>query len=113
MRVDYHIGFHMTKSEWICFEHEGYARRKAQAWRRQRTVEPLPESVEDAVAWAQHGRLAPTRAITVRSISGDEFERIIGYELGDVPPPVDDQDLPEGALEFPFGFNAVTAEVLP
>jgi DNA repair protein RadD len=110
MRVDYKVGWHEYKSEWVCFEHTGYARQKAVAWWRQRSCEPVPETAEEAVALAQHGRLAPTREITVRSVTGEDYDRIISYELGDIPPLSDDQDLPADALDFPFGYNAVAAE---
>jgi hypothetical protein len=70
----------------------------------------VPESAEEAVALAQAGCLAPTRAITVRRVTGEDYDRIIGCELGDIPTPLDDHDLPEGALDFPFGVNAVAAE---
>jgi DNA repair protein RadD len=110
MRVDYKVGWNEYKSEWICFEHDGYARQKAMHWWKRRSNEPVPETAEEAVAVAQNGRLAPTREITVRNMTGDDFDRIVGYELGDMPPPLDDQDLPEDALDFPFGYNAVAAE---
>jgi DNA repair protein RadD len=110
MRVDYKVGWHEYKSEWVCFEHTGYARQKAVAWWRQRSHEPVPETAEEVVALAQNGRLAPTREITVRSVTGEDFDRIIGYELGDIPPALDDQDAAADALDFPFGYNAVTAE---
>jgi DNA repair protein RadD len=110
MRVDYKVGWHDYKSEWVCFEHDGYARHKAVQWWKRRSHEAVPETAEDAVALAQNGRLAPTRAITVRKVVGEDYDRIIGYELGDIPAPLDDQDLPEDALDFPFGANAVAAE---
>jgi DNA repair protein RadD len=110
MRVDYKIGWNEYKSEWVCFEHDGYARQKAVAWWRRRSREPVPESADEAVSLAQAGRLAPTREITVRSVTGEDFDRIIGYELGDVPPPPDSKDLPADAIDFPFGYNAVAAE---
>lgn len=110
MRVDYKVGFNDFKSEWICIEHDGYARQKAMAWWKRRSPEPMPDSAEGAVALAQAGRLAPTLEITVRSVTGEDYDRIVGYRLGDTPPPPDEQDLPEGALDFPFGYNAVTAE---
>jgi DNA repair protein RadD len=109
MRVSYQVGRNAYQSEWVCFEHRGYARQKAVAWWQRRSPEPVPETAEDAVAMARRGRLAPTRAITVRSVTGETFDRVIGYELGDLPPPLDEQDLPEGALDFPFGYNAVAA----
>jgi DNA repair protein RadD len=110
MRVDYKVGWNQFKSEWVCFEHEGYARHKAVAWWKRRSPEPVPETAEEAVALAQAGRLAPTREITVRSVTGEDYDRITGYELGDIPQLPDDQDLPADALDFPFGYNAVAAE---
>ncbi len=113
MRVDYQVGWHEYKSEWVCFEHTGYARQKAVAWWKQRSHEPVPESAEEAVALAQAGRLASTREITVRSVTGEDFDRIISYELGDIPPPINEADLPDDAFDFPFGANAVAAEEVP
>jgi hypothetical protein len=77
-------------------------------WWRRRSPEPVPETAEEAVALEQAGRLAATHAITVRSVSGDEYDRIIGYELGDVPPPLElgDQDLtPEQVAAFRLADN--------
>ncbi len=110
MRVDYAVGWHDSNSEWICFEHDGYARQKAVQWWKRRSRDPVPDTAKEAVASANGGRLALTREITVRSVTGEDFERIVGYELGDIPPPIDDQALTEHALDFPFGANAVAAE---
>lgn len=88
MRVDYTIGWYSRKSEWICIEHRGYARRKAEAWWRLRSPDPVPATAEEAVALANSGSLASTKKITVRAIAGDPYERIIDYELGPVPEPV-------------------------
>jgi DNA repair protein RadD len=103
MRVDYRIGWGTWQSEWICFEHTGYARQKAISWWKRRSNEPIPKTAAEAVAVANAGGLAPTKAITVRSVSGEEYDRIIGYELGTVPALLEEQDLPAGALDFPFG----------
>lgn len=88
MRVDYKVGWQQYKSEWICFEHDGYARQKAVAWWRRHSPDPVPDTAERAVEIAQGGGLAATRAITVRTVAGDEFERITDYELGPLPEPV-------------------------
>jgi DNA repair protein RadD len=85
MRVDYRIGFSRWQSEWICLEHTGYARHKAEAWWRRRCDLPVPNSAEDAVYFAERGALTPTTSITVRHVSGEEFDRIVGYELGEKP----------------------------
>jgi DNA repair protein RadD len=109
MRVDYKVGWNGYKSEWICFEHDGYARQKAIQWWKRRSHEPVPETAEDAVALAKKDCLAPTREITVRRTPGEDYDRIIGYVLGDIPPPPDESNLPEDALDFPFGYNLATA----
>jgi len=85
LRVDYRVGWHEYKSEWICFEHDGYARQKAVAWWRRRSPDPVPDSVERAIEIIEGGGLAPTLAIKVRSVAGDPYERIIDYELGPMP----------------------------
>jgi DNA repair protein RadD len=85
LRVDYKVGWHRFKSEWICLEHTGYARQKAVAWWRRRSADSVPDTVQEAVAIANNGGLALTTAITVRAVAGEEYERIIGYELGAIP----------------------------
>jgi DNA repair protein RadD len=88
LRVDYRVGWHEYKSEWVCFEHEGYARQKAVAWWRRRSPDPVPDTVARAIEIIDGGGLAPTLGITVRSVAGEPYERIIDYELGQVPEPV-------------------------
>jgi DNA repair protein RadD len=85
LRVDYRVGWHEYKSEWICFEHEGYARQKAVAWWRRRSPDPVPDSVERAIEIIEGGGLATTLAIKVRTVAGDPYERIVDYELGPMP----------------------------
>jgi len=81
MRVQYRIGFHHYQSEWICFEHTGWARLKAESWWRKRSNALVPETAEEAVMLANEGALCQTKAITVRSVAGKEYDGIIGYEL--------------------------------
>jgi DNA repair protein RadD len=81
MRVDYRLGFNRWQSEWICLEHGGFARQKAENWWVHRSAEPIPDDVESAVTIAQAGGLLTPRTITIRSIAGEEFDRIIAYEF--------------------------------
>jgi len=85
MRVDYRLGLGHWQSEWICFEHSGYARQKAEAWWIRRSTVPIPDSAELAVEQAYFGVLCKTKAITVRSVAGEDFDQITNYELGPVP----------------------------
>jgi DNA repair protein RadD len=85
MRVDYKIGWQKYKSEWVCFEHDGYARHRAVHWWQRRSPDPVPDTAEDAVAIASNGGVALTTVISVRSVAGEPYDRIVGYELGAMP----------------------------
>lgn len=88
MRVEYRLGLDYWVSEWICFEHTGYPRRKAEQWWKQRSSDPVPDTAEEAVAVAEADGLAHAEFVTVRSVVGEKFDRIVGYKLGPVPDPV-------------------------
>ena len=85
MRVTYQIGLNHWQSEWVCFEHTGYARYKAEFWWRRRSNNPVPQSIEDAVKLAECGALAPTHHIVIEQESGEKYGRIVGYQLGEKP----------------------------
>lgn len=88
MRVDYRLGLDYWQSEWICVEHTGYARQKAMRWWQQRSPDPMPDAAERAVEIANGGGVAHAERITVRSVSGEKYDRIISYKLGPVPDPL-------------------------
>lgn len=103
MRVDYRLGLNHWQSEWVCFEHSGYARQKAIAWWKQRSPDPVPESAQRAVEIAEAGGVALAEEITVRSVSGEKYDRIIAYKLGAMPEPVPACDQDEyDTDEIPF-----------
>jgi len=96
MRAEYRVGFNRYFREWVCFDHTGYARTKAEAWWRARSVEPVPGGTEEAVELARAGALAPTLQITVEKKAGEQFERVVAHRLGDKPPRLDSEEaLPE------------------
>lgn len=77
LRVDYMHGVTCT-SEWVCLEHEGFAKRKATQWIKQRTPEdlfPPIEEVQDALSWCN--QIASPCYVQVDD-SG-KYDRIIGY----------------------------------
>jgi len=94
LRVDYRIGFNEHQAEWVCVEHPpgSYARRKAEAWWRARSAEPCPTDADEAVELAHAGALADVRGITVRSVAGEKYDRVVSYRLGSIPPRLDGQD---------------------
>ena len=102
MRVDYQVGFNDFKSEWVCPEHHGWARQRFEQWWCRRSDDPVPSNAQRAVDIANAGGAAPTHKITVRSVTGERFDRIVAYVLGEKPEPFplhealgyDDQDVP-------------------
>jgi DNA repair protein RadD len=102
MRVDYRVALNEYKSEWICFEHTGYARWRAEQWWRKRSPDPVPDTAERAVELAGCGALATTSYITVRTVAGDPYERIIDYEIGPKPEPCEAYAAWGGKDEIPF-----------
>lgn len=83
MRVEYSIGPMREVREWVCFEHEGFARNKAVSWWKQRSPDPPPETVERALELAEAGALRWTERIKVKP--DGKYERIVGYEFGEMP----------------------------
>ena len=103
LRVDYRVGWHAYKSEWVCFEHQGYARQKAAAWWRRRSPDPVPDTAERAIEIIEGGGLAPTLGITVRAVAGEPYERIIDHELGPMPDAIPAGEFPDyDPDEVPF-----------
>ena len=116
MRVEYRIGFNRWAREWICLEHPegGYARRKAEQWWRERSNDPLPSSVEEAVEWANAGAVARTERITLEKKPGDDWERIVGYVLGEKPPRLEDPDnLPDVGPEHALAAYGYSDDEVP
>jgi len=114
MRVEYRIGLSRWQSEWICLEHTGFARHKAELWWKRRSTVPVPDTAEDAVYFAQHGALAKTKSIAVRSVTGEEFARIVGYELGETPSYREPGwDNVEPSSESEPAFSPVDEDVVP
>lgn len=94
LRVDYRIGLDHWQSEWVCLEHTGYARQKASAWWRERSPDPVPDSAQRAVEIAEAGGIAYPIKITVRTCSGEKYDRIVACELGEMPEPMNLEESP-------------------
>ena len=79
MRVDYFSGLLRSASEWICFNHFGYAQQKAQDWWLRRDKAYMPASVSDALAWLNNNEIEePTRIATRKN---GKFTEIKDYEF--------------------------------
>ena len=105
MRVYYQCGFATTFNEWICFEHTGYPRRKAEQWWVERSNEPVPDTVDEAVDLARCGTLAPTLSITIRRKPGSKYDEVVGHVLGPKPPRIDTDERAAQCGSLPGGLS--------
>ncbi len=86
MRVEYEIGFRSYVSEWVCPEHDGWARKRFVKWWQARSCCDVPYTAQRAVELCMDGALSKPEDITVRSFSGKSFDRVIGYSLPEPAP---------------------------
>lgn len=95
LRVDYvcqlaeHSG-NMTKktiSEWVCVDHEGFAKRNAMKWWRERCRATLEEEndshIDSAIDLWKRGAVAIANRIW--TVPDKKFTKIVRQELDDVP----------------------------
>lgn len=81
LRVDYFSGFLRVASEWVCLEHDGYARQKAARWWQERQTSPVPRLVQDALDLLRDGeRLEPVAIDVIVPTGRGDYPRIVKYE---------------------------------
>ena len=93
LRVDYNVqpmdsdGGNLVQkvvSEWVCFEHTGFARTKAGLWWRVRSEHPEPNTIDDAVAYLdRHVARVPS---TLTTQDEGKYTRIVSVEFIDKKP---------------------------
>jgi DNA repair protein RadD len=76
MRVSYFCNGHRF-DEWVCFEHQGYARKLAQEWWRKHHTSPVPTTTDEALAYI--GQLRAPKRIRVW-MNKKPYAEILGYE---------------------------------
>lgn len=85
LRVDYRIAgqgnLSNIISEWVCLEHEGYARRKAVNWWKERSMADVPFTVAEALALSK--TIAVPRSITVQQEG--RYWRVMSAEIEEIP----------------------------
>jgi DNA repair protein RadD len=83
LRVDYLAAYRVIASEWICFQHTGYARTKAEQWWKLRSTEPPPATVSEALL---HIDDLPTPT-AIRTQRDGKFTRVVSVTLPPLVPP--------------------------
>jgi DNA repair protein RadD len=82
MRVDYYGGLLRVASEWVCFNHVGYARQKAMNWWMRRENKSMPSNTQDALEWLEFydieepARIATRKNGKYTEVKDYEFNRI-------------------------------------
>lgn len=92
LRIDYECrlvdsdgGLLTTKiSEWVCIEHEGYARLKAVGWWQCRSAAEVPDTVDDALSLLNRG--ACRMAAQITTTKDGKYTRIQSCEFADERP---------------------------
>lgn len=84
-------------SEWICIEHTGYARSKAELWWKEHCSLPCPETIEEAISLWQRGWIAIPKSIVTRR--DGKWRRITEREIEELPVGVEENEVVE---EMPF-----------
>jgi DNA repair protein RadD len=85
LRVDYYgEEWKPIASEWVCLEHEGFARHKAEAWWARRDPEgrEAPHVIDDAVEITDQ-LITPTEIATRRE---GKFLRVVDYVMQELVP---------------------------
>ena len=76
LKVEYGCGL-VWHTEWVCFEHEGFARQRAEKWwRDMRGRAPAPATVEEALARCLDGEIARPSDIVLKR--NDQFINVVG-----------------------------------
>lgn len=76
MRVEYRAGLRVVASEWVCFEHGGYAMLQAKMWWLKRGN--LPQPLTTAEALLRQSELRAPVAVVIDD--GGKYPEVRGYE---------------------------------
>ena len=83
LRVDYFSGIRQVCSEWLCFDHGGFAGEKAQKWWAKRMSENdiyIPATTARAWEEIKHNGFVPKQPTKIRVDETDKFPKITGYQ---------------------------------
>lgn len=85
LKAQYYAGFRPIASEWVCIEHDGFARRKAEGWFAERVAESCPQSIDDAIALLEADSRPVRRIGLLPDPANPKYQRITRIEYADAP----------------------------
>lgn len=87
VRIEYKINMICSFSEWLCPEHGGFIRKNFERWWKKHAPGCLiPYTAEDAVWLATEGAVEWPSHITVRTVSGEKYPKVVGYRYPEKQP---------------------------
>jgi len=84
LRVIHECGFRKSYSQFVCIEHDGFARRAAEKFWNARSPERCPATIEEALALAEDLR-KPTRIATRPQKDNPKYSEICAVEFAEDP----------------------------
>lgn len=108
LRVEYWGGFSRIATEWVCLEHEGFARSKAEQWWRRRGGVIVPTAVDDALPLAR--KLPAPAAIAI--VREDRWWRVVDVRFAEGGDPSTPPTLPRACWTCHHWSETWTACVL-
>lgn len=98
LRVTYMCSVGRIASEWVCVEHQGFARRKAEDWWKKRSDELCPIDAIEAVNMGNAGFLFEPRSLQIDN-SG-KWPQVIGYNELSEPKIINTEEINEDDIPF-------------
>ena len=98
------VGEYRPVFEWLCPEHEGWARKNFERWWKAKTDAPFPVSAAAAAKFANDGGLAKPIRIQTKRKNGERFARVEWLEQGPKPDPSTVKDSDDEFVQS-FGFE--------
>lgn len=83
-----------TVREWVCLEHEGFARRNAEQWWKAHSISECPATIDEAISLLSQGAAAMPSEI--RTLADGRFVRVVDRTVGIMPETWEKSDSWEG-----------------
>lgn len=98
-----------TISEWVCLQHDGFAKTKARLWWQAHSLAPEPDTIEEAISLLNRGAVAMPSHIVAKK--DGKFWRITSQTVDELPEYWQDEE--EELQEVAIGADGFEEELVP
>ena len=81
LRVDYYSGFLRVASEWMCFDHTGYARQKAVEWYMNRCSAHAPGNTRAVLEQIEQGYITPDKPSEIAVRLNGKYKEVVSKKF--------------------------------